>query len=240
MTAMPITSRVGHIRLAEGGELPFFLATPAGGSGPGLVLFQEIFGLNEHIRHRAERLAGLGYVTLAPDLYWRLGQGMAVDEAGDGALERAFGLVSRLDMTLAVDDGRAALGHLRRLPGIRGGAGVFGYCLGGMVAYQVAAFDSPDIAVLYYPSGMHDRLDLVPQIGCPVLFEFGDADEYLPGDLPGRVSELLGGRPDAEVRVQHGANHAFDNERSARFHDPRAAAAAWAQARDFLARTFPS
>ncbi|HLH58086.1 MAG TPA: dienelactone hydrolase family protein [Streptosporangiaceae bacterium] len=237
---MTITRRAERVQLPDGGEVPVFAAIPERGSGPGLLLFQEIFGLNEHIKHRAERLAGLGYVTLAPDLYWRLGPDTAIDEAADGALEKAFRLAQRLDMPRAVEDGRAVLDHLRRLPGTGGRAGVFGYCLGGMLAYQVAALSDPDTAVLYYPSGMQNRLDLVERIRCPVLFEFGGADEYLPGDLPDQVRKLLAGRKDAEVRVHPGAGHAFDNERSPRFHHAGAAAAAWAQARDFLARTLPA
>src|SRR5579875_172601 len=89
---MGISRRTDCVRLPGGGEVPVFAAIPAKGSGPGMLLFQEIFGLNEHIQHRAERLAGLGYVTLAPDLYWRLGPDTAIDEAGDGALEKAFRL----------------------------------------------------------------------------------------------------------------------------------------------------
>jgi carboxymethylenebutenolidase len=130
-----MASRTEPIRARDGGEFPGHVALPESGSGPGMVVIQEIFGVNDYIKGACERLANLGYVALAPDLYWRLGPGIAIDEKGPGGLDTAYGLVGRLDFAKASDDAITALEHLGGLPEVTGGnAGIVGFCLGGGVA----------------------------------------------------------------------------------------------------------
>ena len=90
------TTRSETIRAQDGGEFAGHLAVPDAGPGPGLILLQEIFGVNRYIKERAATLAELGYTVLAPDLYWRIEPGVALaqDEAG---LQQAFGYMQRLD-----------------------------------------------------------------------------------------------------------------------------------------------
>lgn len=150
-----ITSRTEEIRIPDGGEFPGYLALPESGAGPGLVVIQEIFGVNGYIKDACERLAKLVYVVLAPDLYWRFGSGIAIDEKESGGLQRAFGIVGRLDFAKAGDDAIAALEHLRGLPEVtRRQAGILGFCLGGGIAYMVAALSGPVTCVSYYGSAL--------------------------------------------------------------------------------------
>jgi len=236
---VPIKTGTEEVPTADGGSMPAFAAIPDGGSGPGLVVVQEIFGVNDYVRDRARRLAGLGYLALAPDLYWRQGPGIEIDEAEEGGLERAFGHMQRLDREQAVADAGAALSHLREMPEAGGRAGVIGWCLGGMVAYQLAARYQPDVAVIYYGSGIDQMTDLAGAISCAALFHFGDSDTYLPPDTADRFRALFAGRGDVEFRLHHGAGHAFDNDRAPMFHHPQAAAESWQQTCDFLARRYP-
>src|SRR4030088_615907 len=105
-----MTSRTEQVRAHDGGELAGYLALPKSGSGPGLVVIQEIFGVNDYIKGVCERLAKLGYVAMAPDLYWRIEPGIAVDERSADFMERGFGYRQRFDFEKGADDAVAALG----------------------------------------------------------------------------------------------------------------------------------
>lgn len=214
------------------------VVVPDGGSGPGIVLLMEIFGVGPYIKKAAERLAGLGYTVLAPDLYWRVAPGAAPahDEAG---LQEAFALVQKLDVPAAVGDAIEALAYLRSMPATRGRAGVMGFCLGGTLAYLVAANGDPDVAVAYYGSGIHDALDRGDTITCPLLLHYGGRDDYIPADKIDLVRAAFADREEVELHV-HDAGHAFDNSEAPMFHDPVASAAAWEQTAAFLKRTFPA
>jgi carboxymethylenebutenolidase len=214
------------------------------------VVFQEIFGVGDYIKEAADRLAGLGYVALAPDLYWRIEPGIAL-EHDDAGMGRAFETAQKLDHELAVRDAIDALDALRKLPEVTGGkkpsgtanpsptAGVLGFCLGGTLAFEVAIESDPDVAVCYYGSGIPGLLNQAREISCPVLLHFGGEDPYIPREQADAVGALAASRPDMECHVHEGAGHAFDNHESARFHQPEAAARAWEITREFLARTLP-
>ncbi|MGI8751230.1 MAG: dienelactone hydrolase family protein [Acidimicrobiales bacterium] len=211
---------------------------PAGGSGPGLMLLQEIFGVNDYIVDVARRLAELGYVTLAPDLFWRQEPGVALGH-DQAALEKGMSLAQRFDGAKGAEDLGAALAHLRSLPEVRGGAGAIGFCFGGVMAYLTAAVADPDVAVAYYGSGVPDLLAMADQVACPILFHFGTADAFLPSERAEEVRAVFESRPDAEVRVHEGAGHAFDNSFAPQFSQPEHAEVAWGQTVAFLRRYLP-
>lgn len=233
---MTIATRAEPVPI-DGGSMSAFLAVPERGSGPGLVLFPEIFGANGHMRGRATQLAGWGYTTLLVDSFWRTDPGLEVDERDPNAMARAGAALGRLDLDQAARDGLRALEHVRGLPEARD-AGVFGYCLGGMLAYLAAAEGAPAVAVCYYPSGSNRRLDEAARIECPTLFHFGAADQYLPSDIADRMRAATAGNPAAEIHVHPDAGHAFDNDDSS-FHHAPARVAAETQTRDWLQRVFP-
>jgi len=231
-------SRTEQIRAHDGARFQGHLALPDLGSGPGLVVVQEIFGVNGYIKSVCERLAKLGYVALAPDLYSRLGPGIAIDEKEPGGLQKAFGYVGRLDFAKAGDDAAASLEHLRDLPEVTNGrAGILGFCLGGGIAYMVAAMSDPVTCVCYYGSAIPDALGLAGQVRCPILFHFGGADDYIPAEKQRAVREAFAHHPRAEFHVHEGAGHAFDNHNAPAMHHERAASEAWIQTIEFLSRT---
>ncbi len=138
--------------------MPAHVWRPASGSGPGILLLQEIFGVSDYIISRAQDLADLGYVVLAPEIYWRIGASRI--ENGPDALEQAFALAQQVDWDAAVSDSAAALEELGRLPGVEGGTGIVGFCFGGALAFNVAAVTDPDVLVSYYGSSLPSMLDL--------------------------------------------------------------------------------
>src|SRR5215471_12054113 len=195
----------------DGGKMPVFAFRPASATGPGLVMLQEIFGVTDYIKKRAGDLASVGYVVLVPQLYWRLGPDVRLPENTPEGLQQAFGYMQRLDEPQAVDDAAATLEHLRALPEARGKAGVFGFCLGGRLAYRVGVAADPDVVVSYYGSGIGNLLDGATQVTAPVVFHFGDADQFLTVEEANRIGAAFAGRPGTEVHMHAGAGHAFDN-----------------------------
>ena len=219
----------------DGGQMPAFVARPAGGRGPGVVVLQEIFGVTDYMKQRARDLASLGYVASVPQLFWRLGPDIQAAEDTPAGLQEAFGYLQRLDQRQAVDDAAAALEYLRSLPETGGKAGVIGFCMGGRLAYLLAASSDPDAAVCYYGAGIGNELDAASRISAPIAFHFGDNDQYLPLDEANRVRDTFGSRANAEIHMHAGAGHAFDNP-SPMFHHAGARAEAWPQTTDFLKR----
>ena len=242
MYARPmVTSRVEGIRAGDGHEFTGYLTIPSSGSGPGMVVIQEIFGVTDYIKDCCTRLSELGYVALAPDLYSRIDGESVIDERSENALPRAYGAMQKLDMAQAARDSSDAVEYLRTVPEVKDArAGIIGFCLGGGMAYLVAASSEPDVAVCYYGSAIPGNLDKAADVHCPVLFQFGDADEYITAEQRAAVRKAFEGRPHTEFHLHHGPNHAFDNHNAAIFHHPEAAASAWQQTAAFLKREFPA
>ncbi len=231
-------ARTETIAMPDGGEMGAYLALPESGSGPGLLVLMEIFGVGTYIRRAAERLAELGYVAMAPDLYRRTQPGLELEHDQEG-LQAATAALGRLDVPGAVQDSVVALEHLRGLPEVDGRAGVVGFCLGGSIAYFAAARAEPDVAVAYYGSAIPDALDQGDQIGCPILFHWGAEDGYIPLEQAQVVAGAAAERPDWESHIQPDGGHAFDNHDSEMFYRPAAAERAWGLTAEFLARELP-
>jgi carboxymethylenebutenolidase len=222
----------------DAGEMPAHLWLPESGTGPGLLLLQEIFGVSRYIQQRGVDLADAGYVVLAPELYWRL-DAAALDETSPGVIEEAMGRVQRLDWDTTVSDAVAALEHLRGRDEVDGRVGVIGFCFGGGLGFNVAALDAPDVLVSYYGSSIPGLLDLAPQVTAPSLHHFGLADEYIDAETVSRIREAVtAGREDVRFETYDGANHAFDNWDFA-LHHPEASALAWQRTVAFLHEQLP-
>ena len=220
------------------GDMTGHLWRPESGSGPGVLLLQEIFGVSPYIRRRAADLAAAGYVVLAPELYWRLDR-QQVDESAADALEQAMGLAGQLDWPTAVSDAVAAFERLQGLDEVRGTPAVAGFCLGGGVAFNVAAEAEPAALVSYYGSSLPQLLDLAPRVTCPSLHHFGTADDYLDAEAVAAISRVVTAddRP-ARVELYEGANHAFDND-DFPLHHPEASRRAWETTVAFLRDHLP-
>jgi carboxymethylenebutenolidase len=215
---------------------------PAGARGPGLLLIQEIYGVSDYIREVAEDLAGQGYVVGAPDLFWRLEPGYQADH-DEAGLKRSLEMGSRFDAAQGVADAAAALDRLAALPEVADGLGVIGFCLGGTIAYFLAAQAGPDTVdavVSFYGSGVPDNLDALDRIVAPVLFHFGGSDPYIPREQVARVEAAAAGRGNVEIGVEEDAGHAFHNRKAPAFHVPEAADRAWQRTEQFLQRHLPS
>lgn len=229
------TTRTESISSHDGDVFDGYTWVPESPNGSGIVLVQEIFGVGAYIRAVAERVAALGFVVMAPDMYWRLERGVGLGGSQED-LEKAMSYAGRFDWAEGATDCGSALGHLRSLPEVTGRAGVVGFCFGGTLAFLSAAAFEPDAVVSYYGSGVPDVLTELDKISCPLLMHFGGSDPYTPRDAVARVEEAVADLPNAEIHVQEDAGHAFDNHDSPMFHNPEAAGRAWPITVEFLER----
>jgi carboxymethylenebutenolidase len=186
------------------GTAPGYLAEPAG-NGPGVIVLQEWWGLDEHIRSLCDRLATEGFYALAPDLY-RGETTTQPDEAQQKMMAMSMAQVEQ-DMCGAAD-------YLASQPGVEGpGVGAVGFCLGGGLAIWAAA-TCPNIvaAVTYYYVMPHGKPDFT-KIKGPVLGHFGTADEFIPLEDANKLeSELEDAGVETTFHYYEGAGHAFFND----------------------------
>lgn len=215
MSHSPVQASWVDIPSASG---PFggYLALPPGGRGPGLMLLQEIFGVNPHIQAVAEQYALAGFVVLAPDLFWRDATRIALGYEGDDR-ERAYALMKNIQPATVLADLQATLAALTSLPGFTGKAGALGYCMGGRLAYMAAARLPLDAAVAYYGGGIQNQLDLAASVACPVQFHFAEQDNHIPLEAVDAVKAAMAGKP-AEIHVYPGAQHGFNCWARASYH----------------------
>jgi carboxymethylenebutenolidase len=211
-----------------------YLALPPAGRGPGLVLWQEIFGVNAHIRAVAEQYALDGFVVLAPDIFWR--QAPRVELGYDGAdRDQALALMKGYAGADALADIASSVSALRARPEVAGApVGSFGYCLGGRLAFLAAATAGVDAAVAFYGGGIQGQLERAAAITCPVQFHYAEHDDNIPLDAVDRVRAAMAGK-DAEVHVYPGAHHGFNCWARGSYHAP-SAALAHGRALGFLAQ----
>lgn len=215
-------------------DLPVHRWLPAAGTGPGLLVLQEIFGVGEYIQQRCADLAAAGYVVYAPELYVRLGR-MTFDPDSPSYVQEGMGASQQLDWEQTTADASATLDALRAAPEVTGKVGIVGFCFGGGLGFQVAARNPPDALVAYYGSAIPGLLALAADITCPSLHHWGEADSFFPPPVVEHVRAAVTSHG-AQFHSYAGAEHAFDNPHP-RFHHADASGLAWSRTLAFLADT---
>ncbi len=227
--SQPVTTR--WIPVADAGEA--YLCLPPAGRGPGLVLFQEIFGVNAHVRAVAEQYALSGFVVLAPDVFWRQAPRVELGYEGDDR-QRGIALAGALKPEAVSADLVAWTRALRARAEVGGAkVGAIGYCMGGRFAYLAAALAGVDAAVAYYGGGIHAQLALAAKIACPMQFHYAGHDDHIPPEAVQSVRDAFAGKP-AEVFIYPGSMHGFNCWARASYH-PASAALAQGRSLAFLA-----
>lgn len=214
-----------ELEASDGFRLAAYRADPAGAPRGGLVLAQEIFGVNAHIRGVCDGFAADGFAVIAPALFDRWARGVDLDYTpADVAQGRA--LKAKVDLDAVLHDVAAARAALAGA----GKVGIVGYCWGGYVAWMTAArLNGFSAAVSYYGGGILEAAGETPR--CPVMAHFGERDAVLP---VARVRQFMAAHPDAEVFL-YAADHGFNCDARASF-DHVAARLARARTLEFLGR----
>jgi carboxymethylenebutenolidase len=219
-----VASRSINIQSDDGKSFKGYLSLPPTGSGPGIVLIQEIFGVNQHIRAVADQYAMAGYVVLAPDMFWRLEPGFDVGYS-PADMQKAISLMQQLDAEKAVKDLTSAVQTLRALPECTGKIASLGYCMGGRLSFLCAANAGVDAAVCYYPGGIEGQLGQVEKVKCPIMFHFAQNDDHISMDAVAAVKTAFAGRSNATIEVYPSVDHGFNCWARPSYHQSTAALA---------------
>jgi carboxymethylenebutenolidase len=219
------------LKTKRGESFTGYLATPGSGHGPGLVVIQEIFGVNAVMRGITDRFAEAGYLALCPDLFWRQEPGIQLTDQTDAEWARAFDLFKGFDLDKGVSDLDATIESLRKMPGCTGKVGTVGYCLGGRLAYLTATRTKTNAAVGYYGVYLTEHLHEV--IRCPLLLHVAGDDEFVPPEAQKQLRSAFGRHPKVTLYDYPGLGHAFARE-GGKHWDAQAANTANARTLTFL------
>ena len=213
-----------QIRSQDGFALGAYQARPTGAMKGAVVVIQEIFGVNDHIREVVDGYADAGYFAIAPQIFDRVERDVELgyEEADMGrGIELAF---QKLDRELTLKDLQAAI----EAASVHGNVGVVGYCFGGLLTWLSACeLDGVGAAVAYYGGGIGGEVDRSPR--CPVMMHFGELDAHIPLT---EVEKVRSAHPDAEVFV-YAADHGFNCDHRASY-DADAAALARTRTLEFF------
>jgi carboxymethylenebutenolidase len=220
------------IKSADGQEFSGFLARPESGTGPGLLLIQEIFGVNSHIRDVADLYAREGFVVLAPDVFWRSEPGMQLGYSA-AEVEKGIAIVQKSDFKLILSDLAEAISTLHHLPGVQDKVGAVGYCMGGNLTYRLAAEGKIDAGVSYYGGGIDQLLDQASNIKCPLIMNFAEVDDYIPLEAIKKIEKAFEKHDKVTIYTYPGVHHGFNCDQRASY-DRKSAMLAYSRSAAFF------
>lgn len=199
------------IRAKDGaGEFVGYLSLPRGASGkvPGIIMMQQIFGVNAEMRQFTDDFAAQGYVAICPDLFWRIEPGVQLAPTTPDGFKAALGYAQKLDHDKVVDDLNATLAFLRAHPACNGKVGTVGYCLGGLLAFLMAAHSDAQCNVGYFGVGIEKHIADAAKVAHPLLLHIPEKDRHVPPEAQAIVKTALKDR--AELHLYPNADHAFN------------------------------
>jgi carboxymethylenebutenolidase len=230
-----------RIKATDGaGDFMAYVAEPPGAKDSkragAVVVIQEIFGVNHAMRALSDWAADLGFIAVCPDLFWRIEPGIAITDGSEAEWKRAFELFNAFDQAKGLEDLKATLAQARAMEGGNGKAGTMGFCLGGRLAYMMAARSDADCNVSYYGVGIEGMLDEAANIKAPLLMHVAEKDKFVPPEAQAKIREGLAGHAQVTVHMYPGVDHAFARMGGHSW-DGRAATIANGRTAEFLART---
>jgi carboxymethylenebutenolidase len=196
------------IKSFDGGEFDGYMALPSSGYGPGVVILQEIFGVNKYMRSVSDWYAAHGFVALCPDLFWRQEPGVELTDKGSD-WDKAFALYQGLDEAKAVEDSAAAVDFLRRQPSCNGRVGAVGFCLGGNLAYLLAVRFKPDCSAGYYGVSIEKTLNESANLSCPLMLHIAVRDPYCPPQAQAAIHNALDSNSLVTIHDYKDQDHGF-------------------------------
>ena len=219
----------------DGGEFDAYMALPASGYGPGIVVLQEIFGVNEYMRTVCEWYASHGFVAICPDLFWRQEPGIQLTDRSEAEWQKAFSLYQGLDEAKAVEDSAAAVEFLRKHPAGTGRVGAVGFCLGGNLAWLLSVRFKPDCVVGYYGVGIEKTLNEASNPRSLLMLHIAGKDQYCPPDAQKEIHSALDANPLVTIHEYPDQDHAFGRPGGAHY-DANAAELANLRTLEFFVR----
>ena len=204
------------------GDFMGYLSAPAKG-GPGVIVIQEIFGVNGWLRDVCDMLAENGYMALAPDLFWRIQPGVQLDPTIESEFNEGLDLYGKFDVDKGIEDIQASIDHLRGREGCTGKVGTTGFCLGGMLTFLSATRTDSDANSGYYGVGIEGVLGEAGKIKAPTILHIAEEDAFVPKEAADQVRAGLEGHEKVTIYSYPGCNHGFARETDANHYDKAAA-----------------
>jgi carboxymethylenebutenolidase len=219
----------------QNGTLSAYVARPGALPAPAVVVLQELFGVNADIRKTCDELADLGFIAVAPDLFWRQEPGVDLDVRSETDWQHGLRLYQAYDRDAGVRDVKDTVAATANAPDCTGRVAVVGYCLGALMTFLTAVRCGVDAAVAYHGADTEKYLDEVDGLNAPLLMHLGEEDEFISKPAQAEIKAVLAGKPNATVYSYPGQHHAFSRHNGAHYN---AAAAALANSRthEFLNR----
>ncbi|HAL37990.1 MAG TPA: carboxymethylenebutenolidase [Polaromonas sp.] len=208
-----------NLKAADGFVVPAYVAKPAGQPRGGIVVLQEIFGVNSHIRAVADRFAAQGYLAVAPATQERAKPGVELGYT-EADMNEGFGYKTAVDALPApgvLQDIQAGIDHAANASG--GKVGIVGFCWGGLLTWRAACtLKGLSAAIAYYGGGITAPKEIARQPQCPVMAHFGDQDHWIP--MAG-IAAFTQAHPEVEVHV-YPANHGFNCDQRGAYNEAAA------------------
>jgi carboxymethylenebutenolidase len=193
---------------ADGGAFDAYVASPAAGKGPGVVLVTHIYGVDDDTKAMCDKLAAGGSVALAQNFFWR-DQDSVVLHHGEEGGKRARARAERIDFGKAMDDLNRAIAHVKSHPNCNGKVAVFGFCFGGSYVWRAACDLGIDSGFSFHGTFVSKSIKPGDRPGCPVAFHYGDKDHLAPPPELEAVKKAVTARPDGEFVIHPGAIHGY-------------------------------
>jgi carboxymethylenebutenolidase len=237
---MDVSSSTVQLNTSDG-KMDAYVAQPKdGGSYPGVVVIQEAFGINDHIKKVTQRIAAEGYVAIAPDIFHRETERIIPY----AEMPKAIATMQRVVDSKAMEDVGAAIAHLKSQNNVKAGSiGVTGFCMGGRLTYLAAAHHANDVkcAVPFYggaiPMGNPSPLSRTREIKCPMLLFFGAKDQLIPKEQVDQIkAELTANKIAFQMEIYPDAGHGFFCDDRAMSYNEAAAKDAWEKTKAFFAQ----
>jgi carboxymethylenebutenolidase len=219
----------------DGKSFGAYMARAAAARAPALIIIQEIFGVNAGLRQMCDEWAARGYHAICPDLFWRQEPGVEISDKTPQEWQKALALLGGFDLDNGIKDLISTLDVARRMDGGNGKAGTIGFCLGGKLAFYMAAKSDADCNVSYYGIELEKALGLVPAIAKPLLMHIAAEDKFVSRDEQMKIRAGVSANPRITAYVYEGVNHAFARVNGEHY-DAGAAKLAEARTEEFLAK----
>jgi len=193
----------------KSGNFQAYVATPANLPAPAIVVIQEIFGVNEDMRKKCDAFAEAGYIAVCPDLFWRQEPDVDLTDQSKAEWDKALELLNGFNIDKGVDDLQSTLTLTRRIEGCNGRVGCVGYCLGGKLAYLMAARTDVDVSVGYYGIELDKYLNEASGIKNPLMLHIAELDKFSSDEKRKKILDHLENFPSVSAHVYPGVDHAF-------------------------------
>ena len=204
------------IKTRDGGQMNAYVARPASGQAPAVVVIQEIFGVNKVMRDITDGLAAEGYLAICPDLFWRIEPGIDITDQSEAEWKKAFELFNAFEVDKGVEDIAATIDAIRGES--TGKVGAVGFCLGGQLAYLTAARTNANASVSYYGVGIENRLGEASNISTPLLMHIAEEDQFVPKAAQQVILQALKNHPLVQIHTYPGRDHAFARKGGEHYH----------------------